>query len=169
MGVVALCTSPQYRAFGQKWEEWPIAPRCWAALQVDLNRSEWWAERNSLEFCRGRCTVLHLGRSTRPQGRLGWPLESSSAEQDLGCWSLPAGPFCPKGSPAPRWSWGLQPGTWPRANAGAQHIAESGPAVQCSTVIYRLLSVGICRTKYLSSKYFWCSLTLGVCHWKRVK
>ncbi|TRZ13283.1 hypothetical protein HGM15179_013827, partial [Zosterops borbonicus] len=31
----ALCTNPKYRAFGQKWEEWPIL--LWAALQKDLN------------------------------------------------------------------------------------------------------------------------------------
>lgn len=89
MGVVALCTSPQYRAFGQKWEEWPIPPRCWAALQVDLTRSEWWAERNSLEFCRGRCTVLHLGRST-PGPSAGWAGPWRAALQSR-TWA--AGPF----------------------------------------------------------------------------
>lgn len=60
-------------------------PGCWAALQKDLNRSERWAERNSLEFYKCRCTVLHLGRNNaRHQHRLGDDLlESSSAEQDL--------------------------------------------------------------------------------------
>ncbi|KFV72673.1 hypothetical protein N308_10563, partial [Struthio camelus australis] len=52
----------------------------------DLDRLERWAERNLLKFNKGKCKVLHLGRNNpMHQYRLGAdPLESSSAEKDLG-------------------------------------------------------------------------------------
>jgi len=57
-----------------------------AAIQRDLYRLESWAERNLMKFDNGKCRVLHLGRNNpMQQYRLGTdPLESSSAERDLG-------------------------------------------------------------------------------------
>jgi len=57
-----------------------------AAIHQDQDRLESWAERNLMKFHKGKCRVLHLGRNNpMHQYRLGVdPLESSSAERDLG-------------------------------------------------------------------------------------
>ena len=55
-------------------------------MQRDLDRLEHWAVISGMEFNKGKCRVLQLGRSdARPRPRVGdeW-LGSSSAERDLG-------------------------------------------------------------------------------------
>ncbi|GAB0184608.1 mitochondrial enolase superfamily member 1 [Grus japonensis] len=61
-------------------------PEGCAATQRDLDRLESWAERNQMEFRKGKCRVLHLGRNKpKQQYRLGVDLlGSSTAEKDLG-------------------------------------------------------------------------------------
>ncbi|RMC01104.1 hypothetical protein DUI87_22370 [Hirundo rustica rustica] len=48
------------------------SPEGCAALRKDLNRLERWAKRNLLKSSKGKCRILHLGRSNlRHQHRLG--------------------------------------------------------------------------------------------------
>jgi len=57
-----------------------------AAIQLDPDRLESWAERNLMKFNNGKCGVLHLGRNNpMHQYRLGADLlETSIEERDLG-------------------------------------------------------------------------------------
>ena len=57
-----------------------------AAIPRDLDKVESWVVSNLRKFSKGKCKVLHLGRNNpMHQYRLGAdPLESSSAERDLG-------------------------------------------------------------------------------------
>ena len=62
------------------------APDGCAAIQRDLDRLEKWADRNLMQFSKGKCKVLHLGRNNpRHQYMLGdAQLENSLEEKDLG-------------------------------------------------------------------------------------
>ena len=57
-----------------------------AAIQRDLGRLEKWAKRNLMQFKKGKCKVLHLGRNNPVQQYMlaAAQLESSLAEKDLG-------------------------------------------------------------------------------------
>ncbi|KAJ7413933.1 rna-directed dna polymerase from mobile element jockey-like [Willisornis vidua] len=61
-------------------------PEDCTVLQKDLNRLKRWAGKSCLRFHKGKCRVLHLGRSNPfYQDRLVTNLqESSSVEKDLG-------------------------------------------------------------------------------------
>ena len=61
-------------------------PEGGAALHVDLDRLEAWANKNLMELNKDKCKVMHLGKhNPGVQHRLGstW-LGSSSLERDLG-------------------------------------------------------------------------------------
>ena len=57
-----------------------------AVIQRDLNGLEKWADGNLMKFNKGKCKILHLGRTNpMPQYMLGGTqLESSLAEKHLG-------------------------------------------------------------------------------------
>jgi len=59
-----------------------------AAIQRDLHRLESWAERNLKKSHRGKCRVLHLGRSNpRHQYRLGQTCWRAALWRGTwGCW-----------------------------------------------------------------------------------
>ncbi|GAB0182590.1 mitochondrial enolase superfamily member 1 [Grus japonensis] len=61
-------------------------PDGYAAIQGDHNRLKKWADMNFMEFNKGKCKVLHLGKNNpRQQYLLGTnQLESSFAEKALG-------------------------------------------------------------------------------------
>ncbi|PKU39892.1 hypothetical protein llap_9799 [Limosa lapponica baueri] len=67
----------------QNWEGWLTHQQ---AVPPYLDRLESWAERNLMNFNKGKCRVLHLERNNpKHQYRLGADmLESSSEEKDLG-------------------------------------------------------------------------------------
>ena len=56
-----------------------------AVIQQDLNRLKSWAEKDLMEFNKGKCRVMHMERNNHMhQYRLGVDLvESGSAEKDL--------------------------------------------------------------------------------------
>ena len=60
-------------------------PEGHAAIQRDLNRLEKWTDSNLMQFNKGNCKVLHVGRNNpRHRYMLGADrLESSFAEKDL--------------------------------------------------------------------------------------
>jgi len=60
-------------------------PEGCAAIQHDLDRLESWAERNLVEFDKGKCRVLHLGRNNPMHQCRVDLLQSSSAERDPEC------------------------------------------------------------------------------------
>jgi len=64
----------------------PNTPEGCAAIQRDLNRLEKWADWNLMQFNKGKCNILHMGRNNpRHQYLLGADqLESSFTEKDLG-------------------------------------------------------------------------------------
>jgi len=59
-----------------------------AATQRDLDKLEKWTDKNLMEFNKGKCKVLHLGRNDTPhQHSLGADcLESSLAELEQVVW-----------------------------------------------------------------------------------
>ncbi|KAK4830155.1 hypothetical protein QYF61_008666 [Mycteria americana] len=61
-------------------------PQGWSTIKRDLDRLEKWADRNLVEFSKGRCQVLPLGRNNpKHQYMLSDKrLKSSFAENDLG-------------------------------------------------------------------------------------
>lgn len=61
-----------------KWTLWKVA------LQEDLDRLGEWADKNLMKFNQDKCQILHLGKYSRVQHRLGPTcLWSSSVERDL--------------------------------------------------------------------------------------
>ncbi|KAJ7395657.1 hypothetical protein BTVI_153008 [Pitangus sulphuratus] len=69
----------------KNWKEWVIPEGC-VALQRDLDRWEKWAEKNILNFNKGKCKVLHLRRNNPMHQYRRWAdlLESHAREKDLG-------------------------------------------------------------------------------------
>ncbi|GAB0203569.1 methylenetetrahydrofolate reductase [Grus japonensis] len=56
----------------QNWKECLIGPEGHAAIQRNFNRLEKWANRNLMQFNKGKSKVLHLGRNNpRHQYMLG--------------------------------------------------------------------------------------------------
>lgn len=157
----SLCTNPQYRAFRQKWEEWPIPLgvgqpfRRISTGQRDGQRGTVWNSTNAdAQSC------IWGGTTPGTSTDWGWPAGEqlcragpggAGASQSDSCYdSVIRGFTCPT-LELILVAWDLTSHKcWCPALTMLLKVALS---VQWSTVIYLLLSMGICNPKYLSSKY----------------
>ncbi|GAB0175600.1 mitochondrial enolase superfamily member 1 [Grus japonensis] len=85
MWIMGQCTLSKF-ADNTKLGGVADMPEGCTAIQRDLNRLEKWADRKFMQFNKGNCKVLHLGRNNlRHQCMLGaTQLDKSVEEKDLG-------------------------------------------------------------------------------------